>query len=84
MERPDEAMPEKPKFGDPCNGCGFCCAVELCSVAEMIFDDNTLPCPLLSFHDGRSWCKLVETEKIGKMEPLIADTLGIGLGCFVE
>ena len=75
--------PEKPIRGQPCNGCGLCCAVELCKIAEMAGETAT-PCRFMNFHDGRFWCGFVETERAAGMEPLIADGLGIGTGCFVN
>lgn len=75
--------PERPDDGQPCNGCGFCCAAELCDGAVMALGDVPAPCPLMTYHDGRFWCRLVETEKQAGMEPLIAKALGIGTGCAV-
>ncbi len=81
-----DRAPEKPDKGQPCNGCGFCCAVELCKIAEMAGEEegwDSPPCPLITFHDGRFWCRVVETEKMVGMEPLIAKALGIGTECLV-
>ena len=72
--------PEKPKRGEPCNGCGFCCAIELCQVAEMAGLTET-PCKFMMFLDGRFWCGLVVAEEIAGMKPLIAEALGIDKGC---
>lgn len=72
--------PKKPPEGDPCNGCGFCCAIELCPVAE-IAGIETAPCRLVRFHDGRFWCSLVEAEQKAGIKPKIKDALCIGEGC---
>jgi hypothetical protein len=58
----------KPKFGEPCNGCGKCCAAELCEVADRIFPGAVAPCPALEWRDGRSWCGLI-TNPIGYINP---------------
>ena len=73
--------PEKPKRGLPCNGCGFCCLAERCEAAVIAIGDAPGPCPLLTLHDNRFWCGLVETESAASMEPLIKIALGIGTGC---
>ncbi len=77
-----EIAPDKPADGEPCNGCGLCCAAELCQAGEMAFGDVPAPCPGMSFREGRFWCKLVETERAAGMEPIIENSLGIGAGCF--
>ena len=41
------------------------------------------PCPLMSFHDSRFWCRLIETEKAAGMEPMTKEALGVGTGCIV-
>ena len=76
--------PDKPKNGEPCNGCGYCCASELCVAAEIALGDVPAPCPLMRFKEGRFWCGLVLTEKENGMAPMIATSLGIGIGCLVE
>lgn len=81
-------LPKKPRAGAACNGCGLCCAVELCEIAEVAFKGASAPCPALKITpDGsRSYCELVIAERAGVAagllkEPLIANSLGIGLGC---
>lgn len=75
--------PEKPKRGQPCNGCGLCCAVESCQAAGMVGETST-PCRSMNLHDGRFWYGLVGTEKAAGMEPIIGKALGIGTGCLVD
>lgn len=73
--------PKKPAFGAPCNGCGLCCATEVCAIGRMAHGDVQAPCPSLIWHAGRSWCALVAIEPAaGKGRP-IAEALGIGRGC---
>ncbi len=81
-------LPQKPKRGEPCNGCGFCCASELCLIGKEIFGENQkAPCPLLmQLTDKKSGktklvCDLVIREKISGLEPKMSNMLGIGIGC---
>lgn len=41
--------PEKPKYGDACNGCGACCAAEVCWIGKAVLQNEHAdgPCPLL-------------------------------------
>jgi len=43
---PSEA-PDKPALGAPCNGCGLCCAAELCPLGRVMFGKSRGPCPAL-------------------------------------
>ena len=88
----DERGPEKPRFGDPCNGCGLCCAAEPCGLArEFIGAGEDGPCPAMEFEAGRFWCGLVRHASrymdlpndwadpmLGEM---FATALGAGRGC---
>lgn len=73
----------KPRSGTPCNGCGLCCALELCHVGELAFPGASAPCPALKIRgDGKStYCQLVAVEAAAGMTPMIRDGLGIGRGC---
>ena len=51
--------PPKPKFRERCNGCGLCCAVSLCDMAEKTFVGAQAPCPALEWENGRAWCGMV-------------------------
>ncbi len=78
-----KSFPIKPAYGQPCNGCGWCCIKEICSVGKIVYPDFVAPCPGL-VHDraqGRTFCKLVLIEKATHMDPVVADTLAIGEGC---
>lgn len=77
-------LPDKPKHGDPCNGCGVCCAKEICYPGEMAYAGAHAPCPGLKIHDGRTYCELIVGEIIGETEPILQKGLGIGLGCSME
>lgn len=43
------AAPAKPAEGQPCNGCGVCCALETCPVARLRFRQARGPCPALEW-----------------------------------
>lgn len=76
-----EHAPEKPRWGEPCNGCGYCCAVELCKIAQFVHgEDHPAPCPEMTFHDGRFWCGIIEKTD-GAMRDFMVAYLGIGKGC---
>ncbi len=79
--------PEKPRFGEPCNGCGFCCASEVCKVGLAMFGDDTpAPCPAMVYSDGRFWCGIVEAADATAPGPatFLRLLLGVGLGCDSE
>lgn len=76
--------PEKPRHGQPCNGCGFCCAAEVCDLGLHVHGDETpAPCPSLTFHDGRFWCGLIEfaDHKDRSLSAKLRFSLGVGFGC---
>ena len=56
---PREA-PDKPALGAPCNGCGLCCAAELCPLGRVMFGKSRGPCPALVWQtaDRRHVCGL--------------------------
>jgi hypothetical protein len=84
-----EHAPDKPAFGATCNGCGLCCAVEVCRIGQMAFGDVPAPCPGLTFVQGRFWCQLVLAEQQAQglgvvTAPRLAEALAIGRGCDAE
>ena len=54
---------------------------------EMVDDDHMIPhfikgpCPLIAYEEGKVRCGLVLAEQRSGMEPVLANTLGIGKGC---
>lgn len=52
-------LPMKPRAGEPCNGCGWCCATEPCGLAVKYLGAAKGPCPALEWADGRTWCGMV-------------------------
>ncbi len=90
-----ERGPAKPLLGEPCNGCGYCCAVEPCGLArEYISPDIHGPCPALEFENGRFHCGLVRRPSLYMRLPndwadpilgsLFSQALGVGKGCDAE
>lgn len=53
--------PLKPREGQPCNGCGVCCALETCPAARLRFLQKTGPCPALTWSEeaARYHCGLL-------------------------
>lgn len=52
-------LPTKPKFGQKCNKCGYCCTVQPCALAEEFLKCSTGPCIALEYADGHTLCGLV-------------------------
>lgn len=76
--------PMKPKYGDQCNGCGYCCAAEVCAVGKAIHGDDTpAPCPSMTYQDRKFSCgALPIADSIGGEYGLaLRLMLGIGIGC---
>jgi hypothetical protein len=53
--------PAKPRWGEPCNGCGICCAAEPCPVGQLRFRQRHGTCPALEWNAASSHyrCALV-------------------------
>ena len=86
---PPFPTPAKAKKGLPCNGCGWCCHLEVCRLGRMAFPGSTAPCPAIAYEDGRVRCGLVLGElelmkERGEAEPILQNMLGIGLGCCAD
>ena len=45
------ASPAQPPEGEPCNGCGVCCALETCPAGRLRFLKIRGPCPALEWSD---------------------------------
>lgn len=50
----------KPRFGEPCNGCGECCRVAACHLSVQMLNSRVAPCIALEIHDGKFRCGVVE------------------------
>lgn len=51
--------PPKPATGQPCNGCGVCCAAETCPAGRLLFLRRSGPCPALEWHENLYRCGLL-------------------------
>ena|SRR3990167_2215975 len=84
----------KPKFGQSCNGCGYCCETEICALGAKFLERPASPCPALERSADRTWCGLVlHPSKYLAHHGLtkdwadtilgatISSELGIGRGC---
>lgn len=80
------SLPDKPKLGAPCNGCGVCCARLICPAGEIAYPGAHAPCPGLKITPGRSrtYCELVAGEILSGAKPLLQAALGIGRGCSMD
>jgi Fe-S-cluster-containing hydrogenase component 2 len=53
--------PAQPLPGEPCNGCGVCCAVRLCPTGMLLFRQHRTPCHALRWNAAqrRYQCGLI-------------------------
>lgn len=49
----------KPQLGEPCNGCGYCCTVQPCQLAQEFLSCSQGPCIALERSGERATCGLV-------------------------
>lgn len=83
-------LPEKPRYGEPCNGCGMCCIAIQCPVSTALFGPQTV-CPALEQAGSALACGLmINTANYvsdlpawgGKaLTEAFALMIGSGLGC---
>lgn len=71
------AVETKPKLGEACNSCGYCCLTEVCVVGQDLTGSDIAPCKLLISEGDKHYCKLAANETTRKV-------LGIGSGCCAE
>jgi hypothetical protein len=76
-----KTLPPKPKYTEPCNHCGQCCTLSLCSVAEQAFPGDVAPCRALVVDGSAAMCGLVAMEKLSGLDGVVSRILGIGCGC---
>ena len=77
-------MLSQPARGEPCNGCGVCCLTEVCGIGVEVLGKVAAPCPLLSTHHGRLWCRVIEeAERVNvAFGSHMKWRLGVGMGCY--
>lgn len=78
--------PNKPRFGEPCNGCGYCCAAEVCEVGRAVCGPEVVaPCPLMEFDEAGSHFRCGAVRAADALDPFMGLFLrlkmGIGRGC---
>lgn len=59
MQADEQIQISKPRLGDACNGCGYCCSVAPCMLAEEFLHYSTGPCVALEKSGGKFICGLV-------------------------
>lgn len=67
----EKAVLEKPRFGDVCNHCGWCCLTEVCHIGVNVSGSTDIPCQFLK----NSRCSLVSINESIKIE------IGANQGC---
>lgn len=87
------SAPVKPLPGEPCNGCGVCCAANPCPVARIIFLQWRGPCRALRWNWGerRYHCGLLSTRRpwqhrlppsaVAMAHKLVRRWIAVGTGC---
>ena len=66
----------KPKFGEPCNNCGWCCLTEVCPTGIEFGHSAKIPCKFLEQENNKHYCGLAKHNV-----PIINEALSIGTGC---
>lgn len=81
---------QKPAEGARCNGCGYCCQAEACSLSLEYLHSEEAPCIALEFDGEQYRCGLVmhaskylKTPAFGDelIRGLLTRALGVGYGC---
>ncbi len=82
---------DKPRYGDPCNGCGSCCILTRCPIGEALFPESDgRACPALISEGVKMACGIINDPtaylsvpgaKAADVSAAIALMLGVGLGC---
>lgn len=86
-----QAAPAKPDCGQPCNGCGVCCAAAPCPLSRLLLRHRDGPCPALQWQDNRYFCGLITApahylrwlppRAVPLFLPLARRYLALDIGC---
>ena len=77
------AVEHKPKMGESCNHCGYCCLSEPCEVGKELTGSIYGRCELLITEGEKHYCQIAVNEAESD-STVMRDTLGIGVGCCAE
>ncbi len=72
------AVETKPRKGDACNHCGYCCLTEVCPVGKELGGGEYGPCKLLRSEDNKHYCSLAEKDDA------FIKLIGASTGCCAE
>jgi len=75
--------PAKPQPGAACNGCGVCCTVELCPLAQLRYWRKIGPCPSLRWlaKEKRYGCGMLLEARFSWIRRWIYRSIAAGQGC---
>ena len=80
--------PAKPAAGQPCNGCGVCCAAEPCPLGVLVTRRRRGACRALVWNDGSYRCGLLSAPRrfvpwlpAAWVRRLAARWIAAGTGC---
>ena len=78
-----QEAPAKPAPGALCNGCGVCCAVELCPLARLRYLRSKGPCPALRWMEGerRYVCGMLVDARAPLLRACVRRYIAAGQGC---
>jgi hypothetical protein len=79
--------PQKPVWGEPCNGCGYCCQNSACEISQQITGDSPLSgCSLLEWDGANYRCGAIRMAGLISAEHAVflRRKLGVGFGCDSE
>ncbi|MBT0569412.1 hypothetical protein KIK84_03680 [Curvibacter sp. CHRR-16] len=76
--------PTKPDWGQPCNGCGVCCATEPCPIGVLVSRRRQGACTALRWNvqQQRYHCGvLVAVQRWAVLRSLVTRWIAAGQGC---
>lgn len=81
-------LSHKPPVKQPCNHCGWCCAMEICKIGKQALilanKQAAAPCPFLAQTVQDEFkCSIILAEQKAGVDDL-AKMLGIGRGCCAD